>query len=41
MAHDEGRVGPVAELGQNTDAVLAEAGYDAQAIAALHADGVV
>ena len=41
MAHDEGRVGAVADLGQHTDAVLAEAGYDAQAIAALHADGVV
>ncbi len=41
MAHDEGRVGPVADLGEHTDAVLAEAGYDAQAIAALHAKGII
>ena len=41
MAHDEGRVGPVAGLGQHSDAVLAEAGYDAQAIAALRAAGII
>ena len=41
MAHDEGRVGTVADLGEHTDAVLAEAGYDPQAIAALHAKGII
>jgi crotonobetainyl-CoA:carnitine CoA-transferase CaiB-like acyl-CoA transferase len=41
MAHDEGRVGAVAALGEHTDAVLAEAGYDPQAIAALHAIGII
>jgi crotonobetainyl-CoA:carnitine CoA-transferase CaiB-like acyl-CoA transferase len=41
MAHDEGKVGAVAALGEHTDAVLAEAGYDPQAIAALHAQGII
>ena len=41
MGHDEGRVGTVADLGEHTDAVLAEAGYDPQAIAALHAKGII
>jgi alpha-methylacyl-CoA racemase len=32
---------PAPALGQHTDAVLAEAGYDADAVAALRAAGVV
>jgi len=35
------RMDAVPTLGQHTDAILAEAGYDAQAITALHAEGVV
>jgi len=35
------RMDPVPTLGQHTDAILAEIGYDARAIAALHADGAV
>jgi crotonobetainyl-CoA:carnitine CoA-transferase CaiB-like acyl-CoA transferase len=31
----------VPTLGQHTDAILAECGYDATAIAALHAGGAV
>ena len=32
---------PPPDLGEHTDAVLARAGYDAAAIAALHAEGAV
>ncbi|MGO4390078.1 CaiB/BaiF CoA transferase family protein [Variovorax sp. M-6] len=35
------RMDAVPTLGQHTDAILAEVGYDAAAIAALHADGAV
>jgi crotonobetainyl-CoA:carnitine CoA-transferase CaiB-like acyl-CoA transferase len=41
MAHDEGAVGALAALGEHTDAVLGEAGYDAAAIAALRAQGII
>ena len=37
----EVRMDAVPTLGQHTDAILAECGYDAAAIAALHADGAV
>jgi itaconate CoA-transferase len=32
---------PVPALGQHTDAILAELGYDAAAIAVMHAQGAV
>jgi itaconate CoA-transferase len=35
------RMDPVPALGQHTDAILAELGYDAAAIAAMHAQGAV
>ena len=42
MAHGNGAIGgTVADLGEHTDVVLAEAGYDAQAIRALHAQGII
>jgi crotonobetainyl-CoA:carnitine CoA-transferase CaiB-like acyl-CoA transferase len=34
-------LGPTPELGQHTDAILAELGYDPAAIADLHARGIV
>jgi crotonobetainyl-CoA:carnitine CoA-transferase CaiB-like acyl-CoA transferase len=34
-------MGPVPAIGEHTDAVLAELGYDADAIAAMHASGAV
>lgn len=37
----EPRMDPVPELGRNTDTVLAELGYDADRIAALHESGTV
>lgn len=37
----EPRMDPVPELGRNTDTVLAELGYDADRIAALHESGAV
>ncbi|MBL8383003.1 MAG: CoA transferase [Burkholderiales bacterium] len=41
LAHGNGGVGPVAALGEHTDAILAEAGYAAGEIAALRAAGVI
>jgi len=35
------RMDPIPAIGQHTDAILGELGYDAAAIARLHADGVV
>jgi len=41
-SHDPGpRMDPVPALGQHTDAILAELGFDATAIASLHATGAV
>ena len=34
-------LGPAPVIGEQTDAILEELGYDAAAIAQLHADGVV
>jgi crotonobetainyl-CoA:carnitine CoA-transferase CaiB-like acyl-CoA transferase len=42
LDHDSGRIDtPPPTLGEHTDAILALAGYDAQEIAALRAEGVV
>ncbi len=40
-AEFEPRMDPIPAVGQHTDAILAELGYDNAAIARLHADGVV
>jgi len=37
----EAVLGPIPDLGEHTDAVLAELGYDQAAVTALRADGVV
>jgi crotonobetainyl-CoA:carnitine CoA-transferase CaiB-like acyl-CoA transferase len=42
MAHGGGKLDTLApEVGADTDAVLAEMGYDEAAIAALRADGII